>query len=172
MRSSPESGVQCFQKYVATIVGMDVARWKAHPKRWRATALQNTALALSAQAKLISGQDGLAIFEMDFDQLFALDRFPLFVSQHSHDFAGFGGDDIAGGGIGKRAVHAESDPAGLIAELDGSDLFGRRFRVIENMHAAVRGVGKPYFFFVRGKANSMAGTAVAFHGSLVEALHL
>jgi len=53
-------------------------------------------VAFAAEAELVSGADGLAVLEVDFQQFLALDVGAFFVFQAGDDFAAGGVDDVAG----------------------------------------------------------------------------
>ena len=52
-------------------------------------------------------------------------------------------DDITSGRIRQRAIDAEGDPAGLVAQRNALQLFGRHNRGIKYMNAAIEGVIDP-----------------------------
>src|SRR5437870_7039595 len=127
--------------------------------------------ANSSQTELITGADGNAVLEIDFEHLLAVDLAALFVAQSGHDGFGFRVDDFSRGGQSKSAVEAESDPAGLLAELDAGGLARGHNGGIENVHAAVGGVTHPDFFFIWSQSNAVARAAMALRQSLLEPLH-
>src|SRR5256885_5187048 len=129
----------------------------------------HSSLVLLADGELVACADGLVVGEVDLKQFFALDLMAGFVFEGGDDAFGGGVDYVAGGGIGAAAVDAEGDPAGLIAQGDAGHLFGRHCGGVENVDAAVGGVGEPEFSFIRRERDAVAGAAVALGGTFLEA---
>src|SRR5512138_1670274 len=75
----------------------------------------HSSLPHTAKPKLVAGADGLAVFEINLQQLLAMNRAALLVFQRRDYLAGLHIKDFASRRICELAVHAEGDPAGLIA---------------------------------------------------------
>ena len=141
----------------------------------RAPAFTNVLRFMSglflANRELVSCPNGLAILEIDFQEFFALHVSASFILQYGHDFPRGDIDHVAGGRISDAAVNAECYPAWLIPQLDAADLLWRHDGSIKNVHALVRAIGDPEFLFVWREPDAVAGAAMAFHGTFLEAFH-
>src|SRR4029079_5394838 len=117
----------------------------------------------STDTELVTGADDHAVLEDDLYHLLTMNRVALLVLQRGHDRLGLHLDHFARGGVGVPAVEAKRDPAGLFADRQAGDLFGRVLRRVEDMDAGVVGVGDPDFRLVGCQANAVAGAAVPLH---------
>src|SRR5690348_8343092 len=122
-----------------------------------------------ANSELISRANGYAIGEIDFQQLFALDRLAGFVRKSGDDVFGAGVDYIPRGRKGETPIDAKGNPAGLIAQLDTHFLLWRHDGGVEDVNAAVGAVIQPQFLFVGSKSDAVAGTAMPLGGTFLKA---
>src|SRR5438045_592105 len=97
----------------------------------------------ATEAELVAVANGTVAVEVDLEHLLAHHGAAVLVGEGGEDLVRGDVDHLAGGGVGKAAVEAERDPAGLVAERDAEALDGRHDGGVENVDTLIGRIGDP-----------------------------
>src|SRR5262245_20355705 len=95
------------------------------------------------QPKLIPRSDRVIASEINLEHLLALHFGAFLILQTYNNFTSFDVNHIARRRVGVPSIDAKRDPARLIADWDGLNLFRRQYGRIENVYTAVGRIREP-----------------------------